>query len=165
MDKVARYVGRRCPPSDVQDLVAETFLTAWRRLDDLPEDAVPWLFGTARKHIVHHHRSTRRRRALSHKVAVGSAWMPQQPSSSQPAEIDQRLLAAIAQLPDAEREAFMLVAWDELDATRASRAAGCSAATFRVRLHRARRRLRRELVSRRSITHLSEMPTPMEECR
>jgi DNA-directed RNA polymerase specialized sigma24 family protein len=48
---VARYAARRVPIDDVHDVLSETFLTAWRKLDAVPEDAVPWLFATARRHI------------------------------------------------------------------------------------------------------------------
>src|SRR2546423_7741391 len=46
-EAVRRYVWRR-EPSIADDVVAETFLVAWRRLDDLPVSARPWLIGVAR---------------------------------------------------------------------------------------------------------------------
>lgn len=165
VERVARYVSRRTAANDVQDVVADTFLTAWRRFDELPQDAVPWLFVTARRLIANRHRSTQRRRALDDKLAGGPAWLFEQPPPSDLPEVDQQLLAAIAELPDAEREAFMLVAWDGLDATRASRAAGCSAATFRMRLHRARRRLRRQIGPYRPCTSPTDIRTTVEESR
>jgi RNA polymerase sigma-70 factor (ECF subfamily) len=51
------------------------------------------------------------------------------------------LASALASLTDHEREALLLVAWDELSAGDAARVAGCSTAAFRVRLHRARQRV------------------------
>jgi RNA polymerase sigma-70 factor (ECF subfamily) len=142
---VARYVARRVPADDIQDVVADTFLTAWRRLDQVPEDAVPWLFGTARRHIANRRRSTRRRRALDSRLAEGAVESPQ--SEIEIAEMDDRLVAAIRRLPAKEREALMLVAWDGLDPKRAARAAGCSGGALRVRLYRARSHLRRDLES------------------
>ena len=143
--RVARYAARRTAPNDVQDVVSETFLTAWRRFDELPADTVPWLFATARNVISNRRRSSERRRALGDRLAAEPAWASDPGSPADARGVDRRLLAAIAALPGAEREAFMLTAWDGLDAVRASRAAGCSAATFRMRLHRARRRLRRAI--------------------
>ncbi len=165
MEQVARYVSRRTAGNDIQDVVSDTFLTAWRRFDELPNDALPWLFVTARKLIANRHRSTERRGALREKLISGSAWVLEQAPRSDLSEVDERLLAAIAELPDAEREAFMLVAWDGLDALRASRAAGCSAATFRMRLHRARRRLKQQIGPQRPFVPVAEIQTSLEESR
>lgn len=143
LDAVARYAARRVVAGDVHDIVSETFLVAWRRLDDVPEDALPWLFGTARRVIANRRRSAGRRRALVDKLAADPslAW-PEDADA-----VDERLLAAIARLPDAEREAFLLVAWDGLDPSRAAAAAGCGPGAFRMRLHRARAELKRQLVT------------------
>jgi RNA polymerase sigma-70 factor, ECF subfamily len=162
VEVVARYVARRTAANDVQDVVADTFLTAWRRFDELPQDPIPWLLVTARKLIANRHRSTGRRAALYDKLAAGSPWNFES-TTPELSEIDQGLLAAIAQLPEAQREAFMLVAWDGLDVQRASRAAGCSAATFRMRLHRARRRLKQKIGSPRPFVPITE--TSLEESR
>ena len=162
MGQLARYVSRRTPSTDVQDVIADTFLTAWRRFDDLPHDPLPWLFVTARKLIANRHRSTERRGALYDKLKADAPSWSEQPADDL-SDVDRRLLAAIAELPGAEREAFMLVAWDGLDARRASRAAGCSAATFRMRLHRARRRLKQEIGPERPFVHLAD--SKLEETR
>lgn len=160
--QLARYVSRRTPSTDVQDVVADAFLTAWRRFDDLPHDPLPWLFVTARKLIANRHRSTERRGALYDKLKA-EAPMSSQQAAHDLSDIDRRLLAAISELPDAEREAFMLVAWDGLDRRRAARAAGCSAATFRMRLHRARRRLKNEIGPERPFVQLADIQ--LEETR
>jgi RNA polymerase sigma-70 factor (ECF subfamily) len=55
--------------------------------------------------------------------------------------------AALDRLGERDRETLMLIAWEELDPDAAARAAGCSRATFAVRLRRARRRFRRELAA------------------
>jgi RNA polymerase sigma-70 factor (ECF subfamily) len=140
--RVARYAARRTEADEVLDVVSETFLVAWRRFDDVPPDPLPWLLGTARRVIANRRRSSTRRRALGRKLAADAVTAVERASPLDAHEVDRRLLAAIRDLPPREREAFMLVAWDDLDASRAARAAGCSAATFRMRLHRARRRLR-----------------------
>lgn len=160
--QVGRYAARRVPAQDVPDVIAETFLTAWRRLRDVPDDALPWLLGTARRHISNRRRSARRRNALGTKLA--EAHVPAAPEEL--ATIDEALLAAIRRLPSAEREAFMLVAWDGLEPARAAAAARCSRTAFRVRLHRARTRLRNDLS--RSHVHDARTTTvkrEMEEAR
>jgi RNA polymerase sigma factor (sigma-70 family) len=137
---VRAYVLRRGPASAADDVVAETFVVAWRRFDSLQDDPLPWLFGVARRILANHHRAERRRGALvARLLGTGSGpddtgWMP-------PREMSAELSDAIAALPPSEREALLLVAWEGLDSTRAARAAGCTPAAFRVRLHRARRRV------------------------
>lgn len=161
VERVAGYVARRAAPDEVQDVVSETFLAAWRRFDELPREPVPWLFVTARKLIANRHRATKRRGALHDKLA-GSVWVP--PPQDEPTDVDARLLAAIRALPEAEREAFMLVAWDELDIASAARTCGCSTATFRMRLHRARRRLQRSVLSQHPFRAMTDI-TAWEESR
>jgi RNA polymerase sigma factor (sigma-70 family) len=143
---VARYAARRVPIDDVHDVLSETFLTTWRKLDAVPEDAVPWLFATARRHIANRNRSTRRRQALSDRLINAHSFGDTQ-LEAEHMQIDEDLIEAIRRLPAGEREALMLVAWDGLDPRRAALAAGCSGPALRVRLHRARSRLKRELTS------------------
>lgn len=160
---VARYAARRVVPSDVHDVVAETFLVAWRRFDDVPSDSLPWLFGTARKVISNRRRSDARRRALDVRL---TSELASSPVNVTPATgIDRALLNAIDELPDSEREAFVLVAWDGLDPERAARAAGCRAGTFRMRLHRARRRLERRLTRELGPNSAVEVRTSLEDPR
>jgi RNA polymerase sigma-70 factor, ECF subfamily len=162
-ETLARYVSRRTDRAEVQDVVSETFLTAWRRFAELPDDPVPWLFVTARKMIANRHRSMERKRALHDKVAADVRWVLE--DETQPSEIDKRLLNAIAELPPAEREAFMLVAWDGLDVRRAAKAAACGTGTFRVRLHRARQRLKDQIGAQRPFVRLPDVQPSPEETR
>lgn len=162
--RVGRYIARRIPANDVQDVLAETLLTTWRKLDEIPEDAVPWLFKTASNHIANRLRTSRRKQALGNKLATSSARFDPRHSSNDLNEVDQQLIDAIRGLPDAEREAFMLVAWDGLDAKRGAQALGCSPAAFRVRLHRARRRLKRRVTAYAPVAATpSDIRIPMED--
>jgi RNA polymerase sigma factor (sigma-70 family) len=140
---VRAYVVRRAPSGAVEDVVAETFLVAWRRLDSLGDDPLPWLLGVARRLLANQIRADRRRGALiarleSLAARQGVGWEP-------PAEMGEGLAVAMAALSAREREALLLVAWEGLDPGRAAKAAGCSAATFRVRLHRARQHVADQL--------------------
>jgi RNA polymerase sigma-70 factor (ECF subfamily) len=142
--RVFAYASRRSDHDTANDVVSETFLITWRRLDDVPEDALPWLLNVAGKVVANHRRSDQRRDAFAARLANGRRAL----SAFDPAEaVPTRLLVreALDRLPPAEREALLLVAWDGLDVRRGSLAAGCSRATFSVRLHRARRRLMKEL--------------------
>jgi RNA polymerase sigma factor (sigma-70 family) len=135
---VRAYVVRRSTGITVDDVVADTFLVVWRRLDDLPEPALPWVLGVARRVLADQRRATQRRRSLIARLAressVSSAWAP-------PDGLSAELAGALRALTEHEREALLLVAWDGLSPRDAAIAAGCSSAAFRVRLHRARRRV------------------------
>jgi RNA polymerase sigma factor (sigma-70 family) len=127
-------------------------------LDAVPEDAVPWLFATARRHIANRNRSTRRRQALSDRLIDAHAFGEAPQPDAETVDIDRDIVDAIRRLPAGEREALMLVAWDGLDPKRAAIAAGCSGAALRVRLHRARSRLKRELASMSETTAHGALP-------
>ena len=136
----AYAVNRVAPADDVPDIVAEVFTTAWRRLDDLPPPPADrlWLYGTARKVISRHYRSTGRLRNLVERVTAGER------STARP-EIDparEQLLAAIAKLRAGDREALMLVYWEELSYAEAAKVLGCSVNAVGTRVHRAKNRLR-----------------------
>jgi RNA polymerase sigma-70 factor (ECF subfamily) len=137
---VAAYAQRRVPGEMADDVVASTFLVAWRRLDDVPAESLPWLLGVARNVIATQQRGSRRRGALRVRLE-GTEPVP-------PAAVDEpsgRVQSALGRLSDDDREAITLTAWDGLQPAEAAAVLGQSPATFRVRLHRARRRLRREL--------------------
>lgn len=144
---VVAYVRRRAPDEAVDDVVEETFLVAWRRLDRVPAAELPWLLGVARNVLATQRRGAVRRQSLSRRVAAA------QPGVSgvvdgESAGLDPRLARALAELPDKDREALTLIAWDGLEPQEAAVVVGASAGAFRVRLHRARRRLRRALEER-----------------
>jgi RNA polymerase sigma factor (sigma-70 family) len=141
---VRGYALRRTVRDAVPDVVSETFLVAWRRLDDVPDDALPWLYGVARRVLANQRRSAGRSAALERRLetAAPAAGAADPAESLGEAEL---VRGALARLPEPYREALMLVAWHGLSGARAARAAGCTRAAFGVRLHRARTRLRREL--------------------
>jgi RNA polymerase sigma factor (sigma-70 family) len=140
---VRGYALRRTSPEAAQDVVAETFLVAWRRFDDVPEDALPWLFGVARRVLANQRRASGRGEALQQRLAGAGQGPPASPEESVPESDVVR--AALARLSERDREALMLVAWHGLSGRRAARAAGCTRTAFDVRLHRARRRLAAQL--------------------
>jgi RNA polymerase sigma-70 factor, ECF subfamily len=140
---VLAYALRRTSREDAADVVAETFLVAWRRLDDVDErSALPWLYAVARRVLLSQQRATRRQEAIAQRVAAGLPEAPEPPPGSP------RVLEALAALPEAEREVLLLAAWEELSSSEAARVLGCSATAYRIRLHRARRRLRERLDGR-----------------
>jgi RNA polymerase sigma-70 factor (ECF subfamily) len=140
---VAAYVLRRAKREAVDDVVAETFLVAWRRLDDLPDDALPWLLGVARKTLATERRSTKRRLSLLTKLEAAQPRLDAADASG-----EHGVAEALAQLSEKDREAIALIAWEGLTPKAAAAVLGQSPVSFRVRLHRAKRRLRQRLETR-----------------
>jgi RNA polymerase sigma-70 factor (ECF subfamily) len=134
---VLAYALRRVPRGMAEDVASETFIVAWRRLEDVPVDARPWLYGVARRVLANHLRADARRDRLSTR-------MGEQLDSANDADaprVDGEVLDAIRRLPEREREALMLVAWEGLTPAQAAVAAGCSRVALRARLSRGRRHL------------------------
>ena len=123
--------------------MAQTFLVAWRRVRDVPQDdPLPWLFGIARNVIRNLQRSGRRQARLTARMAT---LRPERAEAPDQHELPDELRKALASLSPADREVLLLVAWDDLDHSQAAAAMGWSNTNFRLRLHRARKRLRQRL--------------------
>jgi RNA polymerase sigma-70 factor (ECF subfamily) len=139
---VVAYARRRVPGDAADDVVASTFLVAWRRVEEIPADSLPWLLAVARNVIATQRRGSRRRSALRLRLEHAEAGSVSAPAADEPAA---GVAAALSRLPANDREAITLIAWDGLRPAQAAAVLGQSPAAFRVRLHRAKRRLRREL--------------------
>ncbi len=143
----ARILGyalrRTTDPQDAADVLAETFLTAWRRLDDVPpgEQARLWLYGVARRVLANHHRGERRRSALAADLGSRLRTEVAVPEAADLTDV----AAAFRSLPEPDRELLSLVGWEELDHGEIATVLGCSRNAVRIRLHRARRRFARAL--------------------
>ncbi|WP_456599301.1 RNA polymerase sigma factor [Blastococcus sp. SYSU DS0616] len=140
--RVLAYAQRHTDQETAHEVVSETFLVAWRRLADVPGDPLPWLLVVARNTLTNHRRSGYRQALLQGELQRLTELTEYGPAAEISAVERQAMLAALATLTSIEREALLLVAWDGLSAPHAAQVAGCSATTFAVRLHRARRRLR-----------------------
>jgi RNA polymerase sigma-70 factor, ECF subfamily len=136
--RVLGYVLRRTDPEEARDVMAETFTVAWRRLEQVPagDEALPWLLGTARKLL-----ANRRRAAANRSRAVEAGPRAAIPDHADDVVGTATLVAAFNRLGEGDREALGLVVWDDLRPAEAAHVLGISAATFSVRLHRARKRL------------------------
>jgi RNA polymerase sigma factor (sigma-70 family) len=133
-----RFVERRVPAADAEDIVSTVFLTAWRRYDDMPADARPWLFGVARGVMANQTRGWLRRKALDVRMVAEDRHADDH-SSAAAGRVDLQR-AWQAQRP-ADREALALVLFDGLSVAQAAEVVGVRESTFAMRLSRARRRL------------------------
>lgn len=147
-----RFAQRRAPGTQAEDIVAEAFLVAWRRLDDVPEqllDARAWLFGIARHTIMNTHRGAERRRALAVRLAEITPASAYDDAELVARQVD--LAAAWSRLSAVHQEALALAVLDDLAAPQAAVVLGISPVAFRLRLSRARRALRQ---------YLGHLPSP-----
>jgi RNA polymerase sigma factor (sigma-70 family) len=140
---IVAYCGwRTVSASDAQDAVAETFLTAWRRLDGVPDGdaARVWLYATARRVLANQRRSNRRWAALQERLTVEAASRPPEAS---PAGAQETLVhETLRRLRPGDREVLLLAEWEGLSPAQIAAVLGCLTVTARGRLHRARRRFR-----------------------
>lgn len=133
---IAAYAARR-GSRDPDGVAAEVMTIAWRRLAAVPtDDPLPWLYGTARN-LVYAEMRSRHRKAPAETAHAAPAPVFE--------TLDPDLDRALRALRDSDREALLLVAWEDLTPSRAAAALGITPAAFRVRLFRARRRLRAAL--------------------
>lgn len=150
-----------------EDVVADVFAVAWRRRDCIPDPALPWLYAIARHVIANEYRSARRRRDLDTRLAHEAR--PLAPATDPADALGRRdaFSAAFARLTEPEREVLRLIAWDGLSTRDAARVLGCSPGAFRVRFHRARRKLEKQLEAAGHVSNEGRIaaPDPAEEIR
>lgn len=143
---VRRYCQRRsATEADADDLVAETFMIAWRRVDELAhiKPCRPWLFGVARNLLREHYRRADWVETITQRL---SAELLGSPGPLIPGEDQSRVdlqiaIEALHQLPEPDRELIELVVWEKLSHAEIADVLGCSSNAVTIRLHRARARL------------------------
>jgi RNA polymerase sigma-70 factor (ECF subfamily) len=139
---VGNYLRRRLyplTPSDLDDLVEETMIVVWRRIDSVPADAeLPWMLGVARNVLRNARRSKNRRSAFESRLAP----TPDDASAEEHVIGDESVRNALASLPDDDREILLLNAWDGLDTHTLGTYFVISTNAAAVRLSRAQHRFR-----------------------
>ncbi|GAA1610160.1 RNA polymerase sigma factor [Actinoplanes couchii] len=137
-----RFVERRVPADEAEDIVSTVFLTAWRRLADVPEDARPWLFAVARRTMANQTRGWLRRQALDVRLS-GDGFHEPDGATGAATRVD--LERAWRTLSAGDREVLALIAFDGLTSEQAATVLNCRRSTFAMRLTRARKRLQSAL--------------------
>lgn len=144
--ELTRFATRRVGTDAAGDIVAGTFLIAWRRLSELPTShARAWLYSTARQVIANELRGRTRRERLTAKAAAGGEARVEDHSGQVDEQL--RVRAVLAELSPADQEVLRLVEWDGLDVAEAALVLRCTRTAFKVRLHRARRRFAQRLLA------------------
>ena len=157
------FCRRRVPRDVVDDVVAETFLTAWRRIDDVPrgDQGLLWLYGVAYRVIGNHWRSAARRRRLEDRLRVIDGGAASTSDDTVVAADQRRLvLDAAARLNEKDADVLRLSAWEQLSTADIAAVLGIAPNAVKQRLHRAKQHLGREYRKLESGTHRSTPEAP-----
>jgi RNA polymerase sigma-70 factor (ECF subfamily) len=155
VEPVRRYLMRRTDPATAAEVLNETLLVCWRRLDEVREsldgsayDPVPWAIVVARNLLANAQRAERRRNRLVGKIIAldppASVLDDAPPDETGAADT---VVDALARLRSADAELLRLWAWDGLESPELATVLGISANAAAIRLHRAKARLRAELLT------------------
>ncbi|MHB1538981.1 MAG: RNA polymerase sigma factor [Solirubrobacteraceae bacterium] len=142
---VHAYALRRSDRQTAEEVTAQVFLVAWRRRSAVPEEALPWLYGVARRVLAEQRRGASRRRRLTERLHLTASR-----EAAVPELADSGLAEALQRLSGGDRETLLLRYWEELEPPQIAGVLGCSVAAATMRVHRARRRLRDELERQRA---------------
>ena len=143
---ILTYFKRRTDAEAARDCTAETFLVAWRRIDDVPDEALPWLYGVARRVLLNQRRSAGRMARLVGRLR----GLGQIPEPSPEVTVirhfeDTELAKALRRMRPEDQELLLLAHWEELPHADIGRVLGCSAHAVDQRIYRAMHRLAREV--------------------
>lgn len=134
---VLRYALRRTDHQTAEDVLSETLLVVWRRLDDVPAGGeLPWCYAVARNQLANAQRSARRQRGLVTRIAR----LDRPPTVTTYESPDPEVHAALAKLRADEREVLRLWAWEDLTPAQIAEVLGTTSNAVSIRLHRARRK-------------------------
>lgn len=154
--KVVAYARRRADDAVADDVVAETFLVAWRRRAELSsmDNPLPWLYAVAGNQLRNQHRSATRHLRLVSKMAGDAAAGAHSPAplADEAAPIDTDpavdvVRSALATLSFDDQEVLRLIAWEELTYQETAAALDCSVAAVAQRIRRAKQRLAKAIDS------------------
>jgi RNA polymerase sigma-70 factor (ECF subfamily) len=142
VEPVRRYLARRTDPSTADDVLSETLVVLWRRIEEIPDDAIAWSIGVARLQLANAERSARRQqRVFARLVALD----PPRSIDDHAGDDVTYIRDAIANLRPLDAEVIRLTAWDELSLEQVAGVLGISVNAATIRLHRARKRLKEEI--------------------
>jgi RNA polymerase sigma-70 factor, ECF subfamily len=140
LEPLRRFLARRTDPATADDVLAETLLVCWRRYDELPDPALPFAYGVARRCLANAERGARRQRRLAGRIV---ALDP--PREVPDADRDDRLSEAMSELSADDAELMRLWAWEQLGPGDIAGVLDITPNAAAIRLHRARKRLRTAL--------------------
>jgi RNA polymerase sigma-70 factor (ECF subfamily) len=134
VEPIRRFLARRTDPDTAEDVLAETLLVCWRRVDEVPDLPLPWVYAVARNCLNNASRASRRQERVAARLAA-------EPTAPEPAD-DPALHEALAALRPEEAELIRLWAWEQLTPAEIATVLGITPNAASIRLHRARGKLR-----------------------
>lgn len=142
MEPLRRFLARRTDPATADDVLADTLLVCWRRLDEIPPEALPWAYGVARHCLANAERGVRRQERVAAKIAVVDPPVEAAPPGG---ARDDAVTDALAALRPDDAELLRLWAWEQLTPTEIATVLDVTPNAVAIRLHRARGKLKDEL--------------------
>lgn len=142
IEPLRRFLARRTDAATADDVLADTLLVCWRRLDELPAEPLPWAYGVARNCLANAERGARRQQRVAARIAVVD---PPREVTPGPGEDDHPLAGALARLRPDDAELLRLWAWERLGPAEIATVLDITSNAAGIRLHRAREKLRDEL--------------------
>ena len=142
IEPLRRFLARRTDPATAEDALAETLLVLWRRVDDVPQAALPWAYGVARHCLANAERGQRRQRRTAARLAVVD---PPTEAAPEPGSRDDALHQALLALRREQADLLRLSAWEQLTPAEIATVLDVTPNAVSIRLHRAREKLREEL--------------------
>jgi RNA polymerase sigma factor (sigma-70 family) len=139
--RVRDFAQRRVGTDLAQEIVAETFLVAWRRLDDIPGVAIPWLYRVALYEIANLRRRQAKAVRLHDALREEGAGAAREEHAGEVTELARAVAIAFGHLEERDQEILRLAAWEQLSSSQGAAVLRCSVPAYRMRLHRARLRL------------------------
>jgi|ERR1039458_636732 RNA polymerase sigma-70 factor (ECF subfamily) len=139
--RLFQYVARRVPNAQVDDVVAASFVVAWRKFEQTTNPTLPWLLRIASYEVSNHRRSLRKWNNIVSFEVVGDYLSTSTSGDVDAVEID----AALGRLSDADQEILRLIHWDSLTRTEVAEVLRLTPNATNVRYHRALRRLRDQM--------------------
>lgn len=141
VEPVRRFLARRTDPATADDVLSETLLVCWRRIDEVPDPPLPWVYAVARRCLANAERGARRQRRVAGRIAVVDPPVEHQLGPDDAPLVD-AVTEALAALPAKDAELLRLWAWEELSPAEIGVVLDISANAASIRLHRAREKLR-----------------------
>ena len=154
-----RYALRRLDDhSAAEDLVAETFVVAWRRFDEIPprDQELFWLYGVAGRVLANALRGRQRSMRLEMRLALERER--DQETQRYNEEDVKQLIEALAELRPEERELLQLTYWESLSYREIGLVLGCSENAAGIRISRVRQHMRQLLNETSSTASITPLP-------
>ncbi len=147
LEPLRRFLARRTDPATADDVLGEVMLVCWRRIDEVPDEPLPWAYGVARRCLANAERSSRRQRRVAARIATVD---PPRESGAEMDAVAEDIAedvvgTALQALPARDAELLRLWAWEELGPAEIADVLDISVNAASIRLHRAREKLRQQV--------------------